>query len=105
VAGVGGIEDPAELCLRVAGLVGDIELGPGVLAAEHEVADDWGRGVVAEADDDGGRETGRLREELAVAVQVGGAASEPLVDGLELAELPGGVGVVVAGHVEPAEPG
>jgi putative transposase len=45
VAGVGGIEDPAELCLRAAGLVGDIELGPGVLAAEREVADDRGRGV------------------------------------------------------------
>jgi hypothetical protein len=34
--------------LRVTGLVGDMELGPGVLAAEHEVADEWGRGVVAE---------------------------------------------------------
>jgi hypothetical protein len=61
------------------GLVGDIELGPGVLAAEHEVADDRGVVVVAEGDDDGGRETGGLGEQLAVAVEVGGAAGEPLV--------------------------
>ncbi len=64
MAGVGGIEDPAELCLRLVGLVGDIELGPGVLAAEREVADDRVRGVVAEGDDDGGRETGGLGEQL-----------------------------------------
>ena len=93
VAGVGGVEDPAELGLRVAGLVGDLELGPGVLAAEHEVADDRGVGVVAERDDDGGRETGGFGEQLAVAVEVGGAAGEPLVDRLEPAVLPGRVGV------------
>jgi hypothetical protein len=67
--------------LRVTGLVGDIELGPGVLAAEHEVADEWGRGVVAEGDDDGGREARCLREQLAVGVEVGAAAvSQSLTD-------------------------
>jgi hypothetical protein len=59
-----------------------------------------GRGIVAEGGDDGGRETGRLREQLAVAVEVGGAAGEPLVDGLELAELPGRVRVVGDGGAE-----
>ena len=99
VAGVGGIEDPAELRLRVAG-PSATQLGPGVLAAEHEVADDRGRDVLAEGDDDGGRETGRLREQLAVAVEVGGAAGEPLVDGLEPAEPPGRLGVVGGGGTE-----
>jgi hypothetical protein len=100
VPGVGRIEDPAELGLRVSGLVGDVQLGPGVLAAEHEVADDRGRGVVAEGDDDGGRESGRLREQLAVAVEVGGAAGEPLVDGLEPAVAPRRVGVAGGGGTE-----
>jgi hypothetical protein len=79
--------------LRVTGLVGDIELGPGVLAAEHEVAGEWGRGVVAEGEDDGACETRCFREQLAVGVEVGAAASELLVDRLELAEPPGRVGV------------
>jgi hypothetical protein len=60
--------------LRVAGLVYDIELGPAVLDAQHEVADDRGRGPVAEGDDDGGRQAGGLREQLAIAVEVGGTA-------------------------------
>ncbi len=77
--------------LRVTGLVETS--GPGVLAAEHEVADELGRGVVAEGDDYGGRETRCLRERFAVGVEVGAAASEPLVDRLELVELPGRVGV------------
>jgi hypothetical protein len=34
--------------LRVTGLVGDLELGPGNRAVEHGVADEWDRGVVAE---------------------------------------------------------
>jgi hypothetical protein len=42
--------------LGVTGVVCDVELGPGVLAAEHEVADESGCGVVSEGDDDGGRE-------------------------------------------------
>ncbi len=100
VAGVGGIEDPAELCLRVAGLVGDSPLGPGVPAAEHEVADDRGRAVVPEGDDHGGRETGRLREQRAVAVEVNGAAGEPLVDRVEPAVQPGRAGVVGGGGTE-----
>ena len=41
-----------------------------------------------------------LREQLAVAVEVGGAAGEPLVDGLEPAEPPGRVGVVGGGGTE-----
>lgn len=60
VVGVGRIENLVEFGLRVVGLVGDFELGLGVLALEHEVVDDRGRGVVAEGDDDGGCEMGRL---------------------------------------------
>ena len=59
-----------------------------------------GHGVMAEGDDDGGREAGRLHEQLAVGVEVGGAAGQPLVDGLEPAEAPGRLGVVGGGGPE-----
>lgn len=98
--GVVGIEDPAELRLGVASLVDDVELGPGVLEAEHEVADDRGRGVGAEGDDDGARETVGLQEQPAVAVEVGRAAGEPLVDRREPAVLPGHLGVLGVGGTE-----
>src|SRR4051794_10268627 len=49
-ADVRRVEDPAELSLRVAAAVSDLALGPGVLAAEHEVADDSIRGLVAQGD-------------------------------------------------------
>jgi hypothetical protein len=75
-------------------------LRPGVLAAEHEAADDRGRRVVAEGDDESGRESRGLREQLAVRVEAGGAARQPLVDGLEPAEPPGRLGVAGGGGTE-----
>jgi hypothetical protein len=80
-------------------VVGDIELGPGVLAAEHEVADEWGYGVAAEGDDDGGREA-RCPRAACGRVEVDAAAGEPPFDRLELAEPPDRVGV--AGAARPA---
>jgi hypothetical protein len=77
---VGGVKDPAELGLRASGLIGHLELGPGIVAAEHEVSDDLCCGVVAEGNDDGCREAGGLGEQVAVAVEVGGTSGEPFVD-------------------------
>jgi len=86
--------------MHIVSSVGDVELGPGVLTAEHEVADGRGRGVVAQGDDDSGRDTGRFEEQLAVAVEVSGTAGEPLVDRLEPPVLPGRLGVVGGGGTE-----
>lgn len=55
---------------------------------------------MAERDDDGGREAGRLREQLAVAGELGEAATEQFVDRLDLAEHPGWLGVVSGGGTE-----
>lgn len=55
---------------------------------------------MAEPDDDSGREAGRFGEQLVVAVEVSGRSGEPLVDRVELAELPRGVGVVAGGRSE-----
>ena len=70
------------------------------VAAEREVADDWGLGAVAECDDDAALEAGGLREQRAVAAKVGWAAGEPLVDRLEPAVFPGRLGVLGAGGTE-----
>ena len=50
MAGVGRIEDPAEFCVCVAGLVDDVELSPGVFAAQHEVAESDRRPVLVQQD-------------------------------------------------------
>jgi hypothetical protein len=67
-------------------------LGPGILDAEHEVADD----VAVELDDDGGRQPHGVGEALPVGLEVGGDLGEPLADGLEAPVLPRRVGVVGA---------
>lgn len=60
VARVDRVEDPAELCLRVVGLMSGFQLGPGVLTAKHEIADDSGVVAMAEGDRDGGCKAGRF---------------------------------------------
>ena len=102
-AGERRVQDPAELRLRAAGLAGDLVLRPGVLSPEHEVADDRVCRVVAQGDDDRGGEAVGVREQFAVVGEVGGAAGEPLVDGVEPAVLPGR-GRVVGGGGAQGEP-
>jgi hypothetical protein len=53
---------------------------------------------VAEGDDNGSREAVGVGELLAIAVEVGGTAGEPLVDRGEAAIHPGGLGILDRGR-------
>ena len=90
VAGVVGVQYPAEVGLGALRLWCDLGLGPRVLDGEHQVPDD----LPVELDDEGLGETGGILEAGAVLLQGGWCAGQPAADVGEPAEPPGGLEVV-----------
>lgn len=92
MAGVSGVENPAQLGLDPSGQHRNLGLCPGVLDLEHEVTDH----LTFPFDDEGGGETVRLLERGAIVLQAVGYSGEPAANGLLTSEAPRRFGVVLA---------
>ena len=92
MAGVSGVENPAQLGLDSSGPHRNLGLCPGVLDLEHEVTDH----LTVPFDDEGGGETVRLLERGAIVLQAVGYSGEPAANGLLTSEAPRRFGVVFA---------
>ena len=100
MAGVSGVENPAQLGLDSSGPHGNLGLCPGVLDLEHEVTDH----LTVPLHDEGGGEMVRLLEHGAVVLQAVGYSGEPAANGLLTSEAPRRFGVIVAACRAEGEP-
>jgi hypothetical protein len=92
MAGVCGVENPAQLGLDPSGPDRNLGLCPGVLDLEHEVTEH----LTVPFDDEGGGETVRLLERGAIVLHAVGHSDEPAANRLLTSEAPRRFGVAFA---------